>query len=154
MLYIELLIHEIIHIAAYLIPVCALIWLFKPKDIPYKNILLGLAVTIGMDVDHFFDFFLYKGKVSLNIREFIDLNYFELLGKTYLPFHAWEWVVILLLIYFALKKKHKFILFIAFGMIAQLFIDSISYGFDWRVYFITFRFLNNFDQAIFLITPS
>ena len=153
-MYLELLIHEIIHIAAYLILVYGLIQLLKLKDVTYKDILVGLAVTVGMDVDHFFDFFLYKGRIALNIKEFIDLNYFVLLGKTYLPLHAWEWVVLVLTVYILLKRKHKALLFIALGLIVHLLVDTLSYGFDWQVYFITFRFLNNFDQAIFLITPG
>ncbi len=153
-MYLELLIHEIIHISAYLILVYGLIQLLKLKDVTYKDILVGLAVTVGMDVDHFFDFFLYKGRIALNIKEFIDLNYFVLLGKTYLPLHAWEWVVLVLTVYILLKRKHKALLFIALGLIVHLLVDTLSYGFDWQVYFITFRFLNNFDQAIFLITPG
>jgi len=152
--YLELLIHELIHIAVYLILVCGLIWLLKIKDVSYKNILIGLAVTVGMDVDHFFDFFLYKGGISLNIKEFIDTDFFVLLGKTYILFHAWEWVALILSVYIVLRKKHRFILLIALGVFAQLLVDSLAYGFDWRVYFITFRFLNNFDQVIFSLPPG
>jgi len=129
-----------------------LIHIFKPKIFPYKNVLLGLFVTIVVDVDHLVEYFLCKKNLSFNLKEFIDLNFFELLGKTYLFMHAWEWVVLLVIAYFLLERKYKFILFIALGVFAQLLVDSLSYGFDWRVYFITFRYLNDFNQVIFNIT--
>lgn len=149
MFYIKLLIHELIHASVYLVLVLVLIKTFKPKVMPYKNILLGLVVTIFMDMDHLVDFFLYKGSLTFNLHEFLFLNFFELLGKTYLPLHAWEWVALLLLLYLVLKKKYQFILFIALGIFCQLLVDSLSYGFDWRVYFITYRYLHHFDQSIF-----
>jgi len=152
--YLELLVHELVHITAYLLLAFTLIIFLKLKEIPYKDILLGLLVTVGMDVDHLFDFFLYKGKITFNIKEFIELNYFELLGKTYIPLHAWEWVALLLIIYLVLKKKYRCILFVALGVFAQLLIDSLAYGFDWRVYFITYRYLNNFNQVLFTVLPG
>lgn len=151
MIYFQLFVHELVHIAAYFLLVIIALIIFKPDTIPWKNMILGLLVTVFMDADHLVDYFLYKRNLAFSLSEFIDLNYFELLGKTYIPLHAWEWVVLLLIVYFALRKKYQFILFIALGMFSQLLVDSLSYGFDWRVYFITYRFLNNFEQSLFSI---
>jgi len=151
-MYTYLLIHEIVHASVYLLIALIVIHIFKPEIFPHKNMLLGLLVTIGMDADHLVEYYLYKKSLVFSLKEFIDLNYFELLGKTYLFLHAWEWIILLFIAHFILKKKYKFILFVALGMFAQLLVDSLSYGFDLRVYFITFRYLNNFDQFIFSTT--
>lgn len=147
----DLLLHELIHVGTYTFLAFSMIIAFKPEKFPFKNLFLGLIVTIGMDADHLLDYFLYKGNFVLDLQEFLNSNYFESLGKTYVLFHAWEWVVLLLFIYLASKKRYSFILFIALGIFAQVLVDSLSYGFNWRVYFITYRLLNNFDQAIFKI---
>ncbi len=149
MLIKNLLIHEGIHSAAYLILVVLMILILKSEKLPVKELVIGWVFTLGLDLDHLIDYFIYKEGIRLNIIEFLTHDYLLSNGKVYLFLHAWEWVLVLLVAYMAKKSKPKIILFLALSIIAQLIVDTLSYGFDWRVYFISFRFINNFDHALF-----
>jgi hypothetical protein len=146
----NLIIHEIGHSAAYFLLVIPLLHLLKYERIPWKFIILGYFISILIDLDHLVDYFIYKGSLSFNLWEFFTYNYFDANGKVYNLLHAWEWGVILLVIYLATGKRYKFILFIFVALSAQLLFDTISYGFDPKVYLITYRYMNNFTNAIFI----
>ncbi len=144
-----LLIHEIGHTATYLLMVIALAHLLKYKKLPLKEILIGYTVTILMDSDHLVDYLLYKKWLYFNLHEFFSSNYFEVNGTIYVLLHAWEWVAILLGIFVLTKKRHLIILFIAVAIAAHMVFDTVSYGFDSKVYFITYRAINDFASSIF-----
>ena len=155
---ITLLLHEIGHSCTYFLLVIFLVKILGCEKYPVKNVLLGYLVTIGLDGDHLVDYFAFSSSFHFNLIEFLLGHYFYTSDKIYVLLHAWEWVLLLIIIYFilspVLKEKYKFILFIVVGMAAHLIFDTLSYGFHWNAYFITTRILHNFDKTIFISTRS
>jgi len=144
-----LLLHEIGHTAVYFLLAIALTKALNFNKYPIKLIILGYLVTIGLDADHLIDYFMADYWSGFSLYEFIFGSYLELSPKTYVIFHAWEWVLLSIFFYFLFRKKYKFLLFIAAGIAAQLIFDTISYGFNWESYLITNRVLRHFDKNVF-----
>lgn len=144
-----LIIHEIGHTAMYFLLAIILMHCLNIKKVPWKLLLFGYFVSVFIDSDHLLDYFIYKNALTLNIKEFLTSDYFSANGKIYVLFHAWEWVLLLIVSYFVTRKKYPAVLFVATGLIAQLIFDTISHGFDPRVYLITYRIINNFSNLIF-----
>ncbi len=145
-----LLLHELGHIIAY--SFFALLILAGAKNYcTYKNFLIGLVVTILIDLDHFVDYFLYTG-IGFNISDFLAGAYFDSSQRVIVPLHSWEIVALLLIAFMILKdnQKYSFILFIALGLGVHMFFDVIYYGFNWDVYFLSVRALNNFSILVFV----
>ncbi|MFC1722211.1 hypothetical protein ACFL0C_01030 [Patescibacteria group bacterium] len=145
----SLLIHMIGHAVVYVLLAFLLMGVLNCKSVPWKNIGIGLIVTIFLDTDHLIDYFIFKKWLYFNVHEFLTSRHFALSGYIYIPFHAWEWVLLVLLVFLLSKRKYKILLFIALGIAAQLIFDTISHGFDPKVYFISYRYLNNFTESIF-----
>jgi len=124
--------------------------LLKLKKYPVRDLILGYLVTVGLDGDHLFDYFMINNWSHFNLKEFLSGYYFETADQIFVLFHAWEWVAFCVLLFLLFKKKYKVILFIAVGIAAQLIFDTVSHGFDWQAYFITNRYLHNFDKTIFI----
>ena len=61
-----------------------------------NSLLVSLAFGVLVDIDHLFDYGLYLlshgGRFSLTT--FLSGQYFAWSGTIYIPFHAWEWVVV------------------------------------------------------------
>lgn len=96
----------------------------------YKNLklsLLVLFVTYIIDIDHLVDYFLYYG-ASFSFSTFIGLDYFRITQRAVVPFHAWEWVILLVMTSTQTKKYKLTLLAIATGMFAHLIWDSITVG--------------------------
>lgn len=140
-----LFLHTIGHIFTYLALSLPIYFFHKSKE-SLRYLLVGLFITVFLDIDHLYDYFLVRG-LSFNLQEFLNSSYFALTNKTYVLFHAWEWVALVLTAY--LLTKRKILIFIAIAIAAQIFFDTVSYGFDYRAYFITFRYLNDFSQVVF-----
>jgi len=101
------------------------IFYYKCRNI--KMSALVLFVTYIIDIDHLVDYFLFYG-VNFSFSTFISLDYFGITQRAVVPFHAWEWVV-LLVMYSTQTKKYKLLLrAIATGMFAHLIWDSITVG--------------------------
>ena len=145
-----LLLHEIGHSATYFLLAIALTKVLKYEKYPWKLILLGYIVTIGLDADHLLDYMLATGWNGFSFKNFIYSDYMLMTGKVYLIFHAWEWVLLSVLFYLLFHEKYNFFLFIAIGIAAQLLFDTVSYGFNWDAYFIFHRAFVNFNNHIFL----
>jgi hypothetical protein len=85
-----LLVHEVLHLVIAL-PFAYFLWK-KTKN--RKAILILFLVTIFVDVDHLVDYFAVNG-VSLSISGFLSMGYFDSDKIAYIPFHAWEYLVVL-----------------------------------------------------------
>jgi hypothetical protein len=142
-----LIIHELVHVLVYMIP--ALVYKKVTKLQGFIALIIGLVVTVFLDLDHILDFWLYKG-FSINVKEFFSGGYFSQSHKVHVFFHGWEYVVVCLLCYFLVKKplvKH-ILAFIALGLTAHLLYDTIYYGFNWYSYFIVIRALHGFNADV------
>lgn len=130
--------NEIMH-GAVALPVA--VFLFsKFKKIKY--IYIYFIVVYFIDVDHLLDYFLFYKKLSFNLIDFLSVKYFEIKQTGYLLFHAWEYVLIMLMFYFFTKNKFLLIFSLAIG--SHLLWDSLSNGLGFDFYFIFVRALNDF----------
>jgi len=132
-----LLKHEVIHFFVA-IPFLILIWK-KTREI--KLVFLALACTYLIDADHLFDYWRYYG-FTFNLSDFFKMEYFNGQSLAIIPFHAWEWL--LLLMYVSYKKGWKSnSTAIALGIFPHLIWDAISVG-SIVFYFISYRALMGF----------
>lgn len=117
----RLIYHEIQHVLIA-IPFAWYLW---NKTKSPKAIILYFIISIGMDIDHLFDFFGYYG-FTFDPALFFKLDYFDGPGRAFVPFHAWEWILVTFLLF---KKTWKVIwLILMFGMLSHLILDSINVG--------------------------
>ncbi|MBD3366163.1 hypothetical protein GF360_02340 [candidate division WWE3 bacterium] len=67
----------------------------------YKWYIAGFSFLFGflIDVDHLFDYFYFMKFFNrgFNLRDFLSAQSVTT-GKIFIPFHGWEWVVLLLLL--------------------------------------------------------
>lgn len=133
--------HEIAH-ALFAFPLCLILWK-KTKRLSLA--LIPLIFAYFLDMDHLFDYWVYYGFV-FNLPDFFRMEYFNGPGRAFIPFHAFEWVIIMLL--FSIRKgwNSKFTA-VNLGVFAHLLLDAISV-YDLLFYFISYRFL--FGFRIFL----
>lgn len=172
LIMINLIKHEIIHIVIYLfiyIVILLLISLFKyflknknNTNIKHsienefnhlfkvKYILVGMLLTLLIDCDHLLDYILYFG-FNFSLEQLLSARYFVNSGKVRVILHAWEWLVLLLVLYNVfnkdLYKKVIFLLFIA--LISQLIVDVFTYNTSFLSYSILFRAYHNFSISVF-----
>lgn len=149
----ELLLHEIAHLIISLL-IGFSVWRIYKKPFPaFAAALLG---GVLIDADHLFDYFLVFGP-SFNIRYFFENIQFSISRKVYVPFHAWEYVILLSGLYIYLqnnltKKKLKIskglfalILSLTLSMYSHLIIDTMTNNLVLPGYSIIYRTLNNFS---------
>jgi len=131
--------HELVH-ALVLIPSMFFVWKRTKSS---KLIVLVFAVGLLMDVDHFFDYWIYKGSISFNLVNFFRLDYFRSNGFGLVLFHGWEYVVIC---YFIFRKKGWKSLSVVFllGMLPHLIWDSYSIR-SFLFYSILYRVFTGFS---------
>jgi len=132
-----LLVDEIIH-GLVAIPFSLFLY-SKTKSV--KLSLIVVLLVYAIDVDHLVDYWSYYG-FKFSFVEFVSLKYFVLKGTAYVPFHAWEWLLIL--IYFVRKYGWKtYYASFALGLLAHLIWDVKTVG-DPVFYSITYRILTRF----------
>lgn len=116
-------------------------WLAKKTKNRGKGLIVMLAAYF-IDLDHLVEYFQYYG-FHFDLLEFFKLDFFRILGTAILPFHAWEWVLLLFVI--GRKKKWKSIYWaVALGFGAHLLWDTLSNSFPAAFYFISWRAANGF----------
>lgn len=142
-----LVIHELGHILVYLALVCVV--LLKAKKLRVLYVVFGFLVTMFMDIDHLFDYFMYKG-ITIDYIDFFQTDYFSLSGKTFVLFHAWEYVIALSIIYLFIKGNRfaPFLVFAALGIGIHLAYDTLFYGFNPLGYSIIYRILSGFSLTV------
>lgn len=130
--------HEVFH-ALFALPFCFLIW---TKTKSWSVAVIPLIVAYVLDLDHLFDYWAYYG-FGFNLIDFLNIEYFKGPGRAFVPFHAYEWVLILLPISYK-KGWNSWTTGLIFGMVAHLIWDTISvsniffYSIIYR-YFVGFR---------------
>lgn len=128
-----LLVHELAHVLGGV-----LIGLRSGK---LRDFLLAVGVSLVVDADHFIDLFLWnKGKFYL--FDVFSADYFRQSGKLYIFFHAYEYVLLLII----LARWNKIFLVVALALLGHLIIDQLSYGPLEPNYFLLYRLFNNFSH--------
>lgn len=117
----RLLLHEIGHVIIAL-PFGYYLW---KRSKSYSYLAIYFFVTVFMDIDHLFDYWRYYG-FGFDPILFLGLGYFEGPGRAFVPFHAWEWIIISLVLF---KKLQKIIILTcALSMLSHLIWDSLNVG--------------------------
>src|SRR3989344_955256 len=98
-----LLKHEAIHLSISLL-IGYFVWKKYHKPIPaFAAAILG---GFFIDIDHLFDYFLVFG-LNFNLDYFLNSYQFISSRKVYVPFHAWEWVILLTYLFWKLETNFK-----------------------------------------------
>ena len=105
-----------------------------------------------IDVDHLVDYFYYAGP-RFSLKEFLSLHYVHETGKILTPFHAWEYVLLLLWGRRFSQKYATVLLGMAVGLAGHLVWDQISNGASILAYSIIYRILTDFSLAAYLQLP-
>lgn len=135
-----LIYHETIH---FLISTIIAFFVYR-KYHNIRLVFLTYFVGIGLDIDHLFDYFAYSGISFFNLQHFLNAEYFCPSGHLYILFHAWEWLILMLLL--SRKKIFRPWVYVIFmALLGHLILDQISNNMTATGYFITFRILNEFD---------
>lgn len=108
-----------------------------------KSLILPLISGFLVDLDHFIDYFLYRGP-HFNLRDFISGTHYHSSNQVYIIFHSWELVLLFLIASYATKKKDIFIP-LALGLAGHLLWDHLTNPALWYSYFLTGRFLVGFE---------
>lgn len=158
----ELLIHELGHLGISLLA-GFLVW--KKYKQPFAAFSAALLGGVLIDADHLFDYILVFGP-GFNLRYFFDNIQFSISQKVYVPFHAWEYVLLLSIVYLKLENSFKkkrvsalkfvipFILALTLGMYTHLIIDTATNNVVLPGYSIIYRALNNFDAVKITKSPE
>jgi len=149
----HLFLHELVHLLISL-AIGFLVWR-KYKE-PLPAFVAALLGGIYIDADHLFDYYLAFG-FNFNLSYFLNSYQFSVSRKIYVPFHAWEWVVLLLALCMILEKyfrEHRLkiskyvlalLLSLALGIYSHLIIDMVSNNITLPGYSIIYRVINNFN---------
>jgi len=118
----------------------ALFILYKTQSV--RLFLVAFLTTYLIDLDHLVDYFAFYG-ARFSLVEFLELDYFRLSGRAIVPFHAWEWVLLL-----SIKARQRGVnsvwAALAMGIFSHLIWDSITLG-SAAFYFIILRSLGGFS---------
>lgn len=115
-----LFVNEVFH-AAFSIPFAYIAYKKFGKQ---RYFFYVIAFSYIIDADHLIDYWTYYGFGFDPVR-FVSVDYFPIRGFAWVPFHAYEWVVGLLLIY--KYKYHKEILYVlALGILGHVVWDVIT----------------------------
>jgi hypothetical protein len=131
-----LLVHLLLH-GVVAIPIACIIWLKFKK---LKLVTLFFLIIYAIDIDHLVDYFL--ANQSFNLDSFVSVKYF-FNDFAFIPFHAWEWVLILFLSWkYWVNNNHKPIVFtVMLAMFTHIAWDAFSFH-EFIFYSILYRYLH------------
>lgn len=109
-------------------------------------IIAALLGGVLVDVDHFIDYFLQFG-MRFDLASFIQGDQFSDSGKLYIFFHAWEYVIIFLAIYWFVKSNKAKALFLglALGLFFHLCFDVVANDIPFTSYAFLYRLNKGFS---------
>jgi len=121
-----------------------------PFDISISIIIASFIGGVGVDFDHFFDYWkAYGWKFSFS--KFSQGKQFEQSKKIYVPFHSIELAIVLIGISIWLVLNPSFSLLISFmilsfsmSLLTHLLLDLILNEVNWYTYFISVRVYKRF----------
>lgn len=149
----EFFLHELVHFSISLLTGWFVWKKFKQLLPSYLGSFLGGFL---LDSDHLIDYILVFGS-KFRLNYFLESYEFLTSRKVYVFFHAWEWVIalILLIIFLsgkqllaknpALKTVRIFLIAFTLAMALHLFFDSVSNDVKPVSYSLIYRLLNNFN---------
>lgn len=143
--------HELIHVFFSFVSAYVTYLIFQKKERNRKKLIFvtlagGLLGALFVDMDHLVDYFLAYG---LNFHPFYFLKgyMFNKLQKTFVPFHGWEWVLLLqIAAKFVKNKKIKyFFVSLSVGLFTHLVVDMYLNNITFLGYSFFYRLFHSFD---------
>ncbi|KKQ38105.1 MAG: hypothetical protein US53_C0001G0010 [Candidatus Woesebacteria bacterium GW2011_GWA1_37_7] len=131
------ILQEMIH-GIFAIPFAYIIFI---KTRSLKSALFVILLTYLLDLDHLLDYFLYFG-FKFNVFDFISASYFLNTKRAIVPFHAWEWTLLLFPLSYRKGWRSVFTILL-FALIPHLIYDSLVVG-SFVFYSIIYRGLKGF----------
>lgn len=119
-------------------PFAYLLW---KKTGSKKLVALLFVATYLVDLDHLVDYFSFYG-IKFNLADFFVGDYFDHAHKAYIPFHAWEWIVLLGIIA-KIRGWKSYYTAILLGLIPHYVLDFLVMD-NFFFYSLTYRAINNF----------
>ena len=140
----NLALHEFIHIVvSFLIG----FFIYKKYNEPLLAFLGAFLGGVLLDSDHIIDYFLAFG-LNFNLKSLLRGYQFLVSNRIYLPFHAWEWIIVLVfLVNLFPKKRVKYSIFclaLALVLFSHLIFDVYANHVTFSGYSILYRIKNNF----------
>lgn len=106
----------------------------------------GILGGFLIDLDHVLEYFLVLGW-RFNFNDFIDGRQFLISDRVHLYFHAWEYIPLLLLTVYILRKKRALIIILlalTFSGFVHLISDCFINNYPLRNYSIIYRWRSQF----------
>jgi hypothetical protein len=137
----------------HLFVACAIAFINYALTSSFFLTLLAFLICFFIDIDHLFDYFLYLRATGdkFNLISFLEGKYFALQRKVYLPFHAWEYVIIASILWYITGEPLFFVLFSALG--AHYLVDQFTNMTLPLGYFILYRFKRSFVRKYITTLP-
>lgn len=132
--------NEALHLLASIVVCAGFYW--HSGDV-FATLALFLVAML-LDVDHLVDYGLYllQSRETPRIGEFISGVYFKKWQRFVCPLHAWELVVILLILW--TTQSHIIFLGLAIGLVVHLVLDYWTNTVNRVAYFFSFRLYHGF----------
>ncbi len=146
-------IHESIHLALSLLAAYIAVQFYrsnakkrKTDMIPAVLVIAGIMAGFFVDLDHLFDYFMAYG-LTFDLHTFLSGTQFLVHNKNYVPLHGFEYVIILLTIFFRIKpvKTRAVILAVALGLLGHLCFDVYVNEMKPLAYSVIYRAAHGFD---------
>lgn len=115
----------------------------------HLGIIAGLIGGFFIDLDHVLEYFLVYGP-HFNIVYFFEGRQFLSSNQIHLWFHGWEYIPILLLAAWLLRRKKAVSIFLAamiFGASLHLITDCLINQYPPRNYSLLYRYSQNFSAS-------
>ena len=140
--------HELIHLS-----LTSLISFFIYRRYHnWKLIIICFIFGFFIDIDHWFDYFLYFG-TNFNLKNFFNVtSYVKTGGKVYIPLHGWEYIIIFAFLGRIIEKITKIpgiMWAVVFSYSAHLIFDNFSFPHHILSYSFIYRISNHFSQVSF-----
>lgn len=132
----NLLFHEFMH-GVFAIPFALLLWGTTGSVLA---VLTVFVVAYLIDLDHLVDYWHFYG-FKLDFSNFFSGKYFDKKKVAYIPFHAWEWPLILgLIVLIGGCSWDSCYVAVLFGLLSHYILDSINVN-SFLFYSIVYRYL-------------
>jgi hypothetical protein len=125
---------------------------FKKVEI---GIVAGILGGFLIDLDHLLEYFLFYGW-HFNFQYFIEGREFVLSDQIHLWFHAWEYVPIILLFAYLVRRRQAlaaFLAALALGGLIHLASDCLINDYSARNYSLIYRYWVDFSAPA-LLSPE
>ena len=119
------------------------------------GLLGGLLGGFFIDLDHVLEYFLVFG-LRFNLFSFLEGQQFLKSEQIFILFHAWEYLPLLLILAWLVRRKRAlmvFVLALAFGLLVHLISDCLINNYPPRNYSLLYRWQVGF-QAERILSPT